>query len=425
LPDDAAIKAAIASLKPGQWLVFPPGRYIQEHSIEVHTKGVVLWGKGATIHATNPDDQAIGLMADGVSMYGFTLTAVTDIRRSLERDSRIAIFKNYVAGTGRQTGNVVRGNTIEEEAGTANQNSSASAAILIYNVEDFTVAENVVRRSLSDGIHVTGGSRNGRIVKNTVRETGDDMISVVSYLGSGWQSVYYSDATWRANATSWNGASSNVLIYGNDVAGNYWGRGITVVGGKNVSILNNKIKDTQAAAILIGQEGGYSSYGSTNILAQNNDIDGVGTTAPAYIPAGSAFDSIRAFYAAGTYTGHGAVEVYAIQDDTTTSSNPDLAALIHVQDISVSSNNVAGTKENAVRLGVSTPTNLMANVAITDNEFSNLGSSAVSVLTTVPQLACDANVLNGTDMPSQNSCPTQAPQVKNVGAQLDCDTFSL
>ena len=47
----------------------------------------------------------------------------------------------------------------------------------------FLVAENTVSRSLSDGIHVTSGSSYGRVLKNTVKETGDDMIAVVSYVG--------------------------------------------------------------------------------------------------------------------------------------------------------------------------------------------------------------------------------------------------
>lgn len=45
----------------------------------------------------------------------------------------------------------------------------------------------MVRRSLSDGIHVTQGSRNGRIINNQVLETGDDMIAIVSYMSNQWR----------------------------------------------------------------------------------------------------------------------------------------------------------------------------------------------------------------------------------------------
>jgi polygalacturonase len=35
LPDDEGITRALAALKPGGWLLFPPGRYLQAHSIHI------------------------------------------------------------------------------------------------------------------------------------------------------------------------------------------------------------------------------------------------------------------------------------------------------------------------------------------------------------------------------------------------------
>ena len=47
----------------------------------------------------------------------------------------------------------------------------------------------------------------------------------------------------------------NILITDNDVKGQYWGRGISVVGGENVTIQYNQISDTTyAAGVLLARE---------------------------------------------------------------------------------------------------------------------------------------------------------------------------
>ena len=74
-----------------------------------------------------------------------------------------------------------------------------------------TIAHNVVRNTLADGIHNTHGAHDIIIDHNTVRAAGDDMIAVVSYGGEA--------------------LCHDILIVDNDVADQEWGRGISVVGG--------------------------------------------------------------------------------------------------------------------------------------------------------------------------------------------------
>jgi hypothetical protein len=191
----------------------------------------VLWSEGATLHATNPAEEAVLLEADGASIYNFMLTAVTDKRRSAPWESRIAVFGG-AKGARLLSGNVIRGNRVMEagEPGSPMANSSASAAIFIYHAADFLVAENTVSRSLSDGIRVTAGSSYGRVLKNTVKETGDDMIAAVSYVG---------DPSTGADAVAADfddrkgrGMSHHIVIAGNSVSGGYWGRGVSVVAAR-------------------------------------------------------------------------------------------------------------------------------------------------------------------------------------------------
>jgi hypothetical protein len=101
-------------------------------------------------------------------------------------------------------------------------------------------------------------------VCNVVRENGDDMIAVVSY-GRGEPHV------------------RNVLIEGNDVSGSYWGSGIAVAGGRDVTIRQNTIGQTPVhAGIRLAAAKSYSTSNVVNVLIEDNEIEDVETTRPAY-----------------------------------------------------------------------------------------------------------------------------------------------
>jgi hypothetical protein len=70
--------------------------------------------------------------------------------------------------------------------------------------------------------------------------------------------------------------SRNVLVTGNALSGNTWGRGVSVVGGSNVTITANTVQGVQkAAGILVAQEDGYRTYSATNIVIANNVISDI------------------------------------------------------------------------------------------------------------------------------------------------------
>src|SRR5262245_17705032 len=96
LPDDNrddtdAIQRALDTLRAGQTLVFSPGRYQISRSLRVRNPGITITGAGATIHATNPDNQALVIEADNTTVSSLTFTAVTDGRRSASWHSRIVV----------------------------------------------------------------------------------------------------------------------------------------------------------------------------------------------------------------------------------------------------------------------------------------------------------------------------------------------
>lgn len=402
----AAIQAALDALKPGDWLIFPAGTYLHSKSLRVRAPGVVLWSNGATLLATNPDDTAIVLQADGVSMYGFRLHAVTGTRGSKLTQARIAVAP---AGSGRVRNVTVRRNIVENgaAAGTPQANGSSASGIFVYRAEGFLVAENTVRRTLADGIHVTAGSNGGRIIGNIVRESGDDMIAVVSYMGSTGTPIgtLLADMpTLRAERLS-----RNLLIANNDVAGQYWGRGITVVGGEDITIEGNRISDaTYAAGILLARESSYLTFGVRNVLVQNNTVRHVQTTAPPY-SIGSKASAPR--------TGHAGIEIHALAT-TEEMRDPLFSAAIAVQTVRVEGNVVDDTLADGIRLGVGTgPVGL---IGVVDNRLTRIGKTAINIRNNPTpdfNVFCSGNTLDGNPT-TNNLCMGRAPAAS--GAALAC-----
>ncbi|MGL4576260.1 MAG: glycosyl hydrolase family 28-related protein [Burkholderiaceae bacterium] len=440
-PDDGvddtdAIQRAVDALKPGEWLVFPKGVLNHSKSIWVRTPGVTLWASDSRLHATNPRDQAVILAADGASIYGFTLSAVTNQRGHAPWESRIAVFSK-VEATEPLKDNVVRGNRIIAAGapGTPEANSATSAGIFVYRAKRFLVAENTVQRSLADGIHVTGGASDGRVVANVVRETGDDMIAVVSYLGKGdWTSESAQSVSDDLVSRKQLNLVSNVLISRNDVSGQYWGRGISVVGGRDISIRNNVIeRATMAAGVYLAREVGYMTFGLKNVLVEGNTIRQVQTTAPAYLPAG---------FTTPAKTRHGAVEIYSqIFDDER--SIGTLATELSIQDLAVRDNVIEDTLADAVRIGqgVGKLSTLTAgnqsnqqssraysgwkidSLAIKSNRMQRVNGRAIKIfsdpeLALTPAVFCAANTTAGAAV-DQSAC-TATAEVQVTGARVSC-----
>ncbi|WP_175873896.1 right-handed parallel beta-helix repeat-containing protein [Burkholderia sp. BCC0397] len=234
-----ALQAALNALQPGQTLILAPGRYTVSRSLSVAGSNVVVSGYGATLVATNPADQTIVMRGAGSTLVGVTLIGTGTTRLTTPESTKVE-----VTGTDVQ----VLGVTIH---------GGASAGIFVFGGSNVAVVGNAVRDTLADGIHTTYGSTNVLVQNNTVTGTGDDLIAVVSYLGDGR-------------------LSSNVLIDHNAVSGNDWGRGISVVGGQAVTISNNTVDGVQkAAGILVAQEDSWHTYGSSNVVIDNNVVTNI------------------------------------------------------------------------------------------------------------------------------------------------------
>ncbi|WP_241020349.1 right-handed parallel beta-helix repeat-containing protein [Burkholderia sp. Ac-20345] len=234
-----ALQAAFNALLPGQRLVLAPGTYAVSRSLNVAQANVVISGYGATLVASNPNDQTLVMSGRGSTLVGVTLIGTGTTRLATRESTKVE-----VTGTDIQVLDVtIRG--------------GASAGIFVYGGTNVAIVNNTVQSTLADGIHTTYGSTNVRVEGNTVKDTGDDLIAVVSYQADGR-------------------ISGNVLIDHNSVSGNYWGRGIAVVGGQSVTISNNTIDGVQkASGILVAQEASWNTYDATNVIVSGNTVSNI------------------------------------------------------------------------------------------------------------------------------------------------------
>jgi hypothetical protein len=113
-----------------------------------------------------------------------------------------------------------------------------------------------VSATKADGIHVSRAARGGRVLSNSVWDSEDDGIAVVSY---------------RPDVQA-----SGVVIEGNSVGHIRWGRGIAVVGSKDIVIRRNSIRSVaMAAGIIVGREAFWNTHGAANVLIEENDISDI------------------------------------------------------------------------------------------------------------------------------------------------------
>jgi hypothetical protein len=276
------------------------------------------------------------------------------------------------------------------------------------------VAGNYVYRSWADGIYTSGGSRDGRVVHNKVRQNGDDMISVVSYAGpAGTMPANVRYANWSAQQDE---LDSDIYIAANDVSDQYWGRGISVVGGTDVTIEDNTISKTATgAAIYLTRETSYFTFGDHDILVNNNSISNVQTDSPTYMPPGFA----------PTQTQQAGIEIGAemLADEQ---SNSVYAAAFSVTNVSLSGNQISNTHYDGIRAGALSPPNMVNHVLVQNNTLTKIANDSIvdefsgfSTSTAV----CNANDLEGMSWGSQcdKSIPAVSMTIVVPGASLQCD----
>jgi hypothetical protein len=120
------------------------------------------------------------------------------------------------------------------------------------------ITNTLVQNTLADSIHMTGASNFIQINNNETNNSGDDGIAVVSY-GTG-------------------AVVHDITASNNHIHNNKGGRGMTVVGGNNITYTNNYIHDMMngASCFYVAQESSYSTNIATNVTIQNSTVKNCG-----------------------------------------------------------------------------------------------------------------------------------------------------
>jgi hypothetical protein len=233
----AALQAIFDQLKPGDTLVLAPRTYQHSGVLKIRVAGVTIAGNGATLQATNDATSSVQILADNVSVSNLTLAAPLQGARYTGLDQH----KLVISG---------RNDTITN----VSINGSAGAGVFVNGASYFTLNQVRVSNTRADGIHMTNGANNGTLNNPVVTATGDDGISVVSYEGDGGRIAH------------------DIIVNSPVVNGTTWGRGLSVVGGQNISYRNIAVSNTNAAGVYIASEG--SPYFTQSV----NHVDVTGGT---------------------------------------------------------------------------------------------------------------------------------------------------
>ncbi|MFS0897876.1 right-handed parallel beta-helix repeat-containing protein [Mycolicibacterium litorale] len=280
-PDETtSLQAQFDRLRPGDTLRLERRTYFHHGVLRITVPGVRIVGNGATLAATHAPTSAVQIEAPGVAVSEVTLTAPTDGPRHTGLDQH----KLVVGGDGVSVTDV----TVD---------GSAAAGVFVDGVTDFRLTRVTVRDTLADGIHMTDGASNGTLDHPRTERTGDDGVAVVSY------------GTDRPCA--------GITITAPVVEGTRWGRGIAVVGGRDVSVRDIMVSRTSGAGVYIASEGApYYTDSVAGIHVAGGTVTGANTD-PAVV--------------------HGAVLVYSGH------------AGHSVRDVSISDLTIAGTPPSAQR----------------------------------------------------------------------------
>lgn len=218
--DDATdmLQSRINALQPGGTLTLDPGVYPHSGVLHIRVPGVRINGNNATLQATNAATSSVQVLANGVVLENINLTGATSGKRWSGVDQHKLL---------------VRGNDVTLR--NISITGSAAAGVFLVGANNFAIDGVTVRETRADGIHITGGSSNGRVSGSMTEGTGDDGFAVISY----------HDAP----------PSSGIVLDSPVVNGTAWGRGVAVVGGNRISISDVRVSGTSGAGIYIATEG--------------------------------------------------------------------------------------------------------------------------------------------------------------------------
>jgi parallel beta-helix repeat protein len=246
--DGPALQSALDTAAKNCKIVFlPKGRYLHAAIITIKNVELVGDGTGTTLISTRPGSAAIVVTGDwGVLSHMRVETGTTSPRSQATLSSAVAVHAAR-----------------KFEIRDLHVEGAANGGIIVDDSGNGRISENAISMTNADGIHITDKSHDILVSHNVLKNTGDDGIAVVSY--------------------ERDGAVSNRISITDNTVSNGRARGIAIMGGADISVLRNEIAcraDLQmqggVAAIIVGGDASYKTFGSNNVEIRSNVIEGGG-----------------------------------------------------------------------------------------------------------------------------------------------------
>ena len=240
--------------KTKQSVYLPAGIY--RHSGMLNINGIVVTGEGAktVLEGTTRDQTAVVVKGKDAQLSNIKLTYKSTTRSLDVKSSEVLV-------DGAEDFTI---NNLIIDGGDC-------AGILLQHAHHGVIANNDIRNTLADSIHITGGSSNIIVHDNTTHYSGDDGVAVVSYEADQAQ-------------------VHDVVAYKNTIIDNKFARGMSVVGGHDINYHDNYIQCAgQWAGIYIASEKVFETFGDSNVTIVRNTVKNCG----------------------GPETGHGAVMIFS------------------------------------------------------------------------------------------------------------------
>lgn len=312
----AALQAMFDSLRPGDTLTLSPQTYRHSGVLRIRASGVTIEGNGATLQATNDATSAVQILGDNVTVRNLNLSApLTGTRyESLDQHKLVVVGDGVTVSDVTVTG-------------------SAASGVFVYGASNFRLNRVTVRNSRADGIHMTNGANNGRVDNAVTQWTGDDGVAVVSY---GGEPICH-----------------DIVIESPTVMGTTHGRGISVVGGQDISYRNITVSQSSAAGVYIAAEGNpYFTHSVNRVEVIGGTVTGANTS---------------------TSVVHGAVLVYGGNTGRS------------VSNVTISGLTIADTPRTAYRnVGIVLDTGTVSNIAFTNIALRNTSLIPLALSPRVP-----------------------------------------
>ena len=242
--DDTAALQRAFDQAAGREVLLPAGSVFRHTAVlHLRTAGLHVSGPGELL-ATDEQNSSVWIEADNVLVDG-GLVVKTNSTQRWGAWEQMGIRLDGHAGITLRNVTVV---------------GSAAAGIYVGGAtHNFLLDHVVVQDTRADGIHMTEGAYSGSVVSPTVINSGDDGVAVVSYTQDGTP-------------------CHDITVTSPRVLGTAWGRGISVVGGTNITETGIDVERTSAAAVYIGSEGSpWYTAAATNVTITGGTIVGANT----------------------------------------------------------------------------------------------------------------------------------------------------